>query len=117
MEDGRGQRLDVTAKLGDEEVGWLVAVERRYAYDSVPTDRRYAEIREVEVERPFRRRSIASNMVFVALDWARRNGYTHVSVEASAKPDTPGRALYEREGFVARSVILDIGLSSSDPPA
>jgi GNAT superfamily N-acetyltransferase len=107
IESVDGQRMHAVVSIGGRQVGTLSIQCRQYAYSDGPPDRRYAEIRGLRVHELYRRSKIASDLIVAAEDWARRWGYTHIVVEASAVPDTPGTLTYEAAGFTARSIILD----------
>lgn len=95
-----------------EEIARIDVRRREYSYGRTPYRRMYAEIVDLWVHDSRRRQGIATRLVAGAMEWARRNGYTHVAVEASAKPSSPGAPTYESMGFIPRSVIYDMEVLS-----
>lgn len=91
-----------------DEIARIEARRREYPYGRAPYRRTYAEVIVLQVHADHRRQGIATRLFAGVMEWARNNGYSHVAVEASAEPGTPGVPTYEALGLTARSVIYDI---------
>lgn len=103
-----GRRVFV-AEDGPVVAGWLSAIPRQLPYGQTTVGRHYVEIRDLFVDKSYRRRGIGSALVHEALDWALGNGFTHVNVEVSAHRDGV-QEFWEDIGFQARSIMYDIAL-------
>lgn len=102
-------RVVVNAIEGETVLGVAAARRRELPYGQVAVARTYAELLTLEVVQDVRRRGVGTRLVRDVLSWAHDRGYSHVSVEASAR--RPGVDRFYRElGFEPRSVVYDVAL-------
>lgn len=100
----------IYAVVAERQVGRIEVLPPELRYGR-PRPIDYAEITVLHVDSEYRRRGIGHELVTRGLDWAAERGYGRVAVQAPARPESPGRALYEAMGFVPRSIVLDVELA------
>lgn len=104
--------IRIYALVGENwKIGRIEVLPRELTYGRASIHE-YAEITTLHVDGEYRGRGIGRELVRRGLSWARERGFGRVAVEASARANSPGRALYEALGFTARSIVLDVELNA-----
>jgi GNAT superfamily N-acetyltransferase len=117
---GRLQMVQAIAWDGGLPIGrGMVLFPEHEEYSTSAERERCAEVRDVSVVEPFRRRGVATGLMRLLEDEAHAAGHTRIGLSVSVGPDgEPARALYARLGYrhAHGPFVMSTDLQGADGP-